>query len=303
MVAVALIALGSLSACGGGGGGSGGGGSGGSSTGTGGGGGGTTPAFQARLSQNCPGDYPVPLWLHPENVAEDALKETIDVCTGPATADHPTGKGVYIHNSHESQVWVMDSAISPGAGLVKYIPADQLPYTRAVYEGWMREMGLVGVPLEPGQAYAWSDFDATDVRLSLDEKAQAAWDTLGLMIDTGKQVVGDLGQALMVELIGPTSRTRPAIKACVNAAFVGGSTILAADNHQLSFDNILALGSSTSRCGGALHDARQPAITAEDISQHLKVSKRWQGVQKSFDLIAEFKKFGGALFKLSPRVP
>jgi hypothetical protein len=247
--------------------------------------------------------YPNGLTMVPETSAEAAVLGTLVACTANPGQFLPYGVGIYLENTDDNAVWVVDR---PATAAVPVSTDSALALQYATFAALPRI--ALGVALPPHTVMRIPGINPINLHMRLDTAVQAAWQVVSLSVESvANRFQGTLDsriRAAGIQILSAGSPSRAAVLTCAALAFDSARAIdnASAGTKLKKLETALDIGSNISQCGGAISNARRARVVAgfsgEELVATAAKSSGWLKAEKFFDISGKAIKWAEIAIKI-----
>ena len=247
--------------------------------------------------------YPNGLTMVPETTAEAAVLGTLVACTANPGQSLPYGVGIYLENTDDNAVWVVDRPATAA------VPVSTDSALRPQYDAFAALPRIaIGVPLPPHTVMRIPVINPITLHMRLDTAVQAAWQVVSLSVESvANRFQGALDsriRAAGIQLLSAGSPSRAAVLTCAALAFDSARAIdnASAGTKLKKLETALDIGSNVSQCGGAISTARKAKVVAGfsgvELAETAAKSSGWLKAETFFSISGRAVKWAEVVLKV-----
>jgi hypothetical protein len=247
--------------------------------------------------------YPNGLTMMPETAAEAAVLDTLVACTANPGQFLPYGVGIYLENTDDNAVWVVDRPATAA------VPVSTDSALRLQYDAFAALPRIaIGVPLPPHTVMRIPAINPITLHMRLDTAVQAAWQVVSLSVESvANRLSGTLDskiRAAGIQVLSAGSPSRAAVLTCASLAFDSARAIdnASAGTKLKKLETALDVGSNISTCGSAISTARKARVVAGfsgvEIAETAAKSSGWLKAESFFSISGRAVKWAEVVLKV-----
>jgi hypothetical protein len=247
--------------------------------------------------------YPNGLTMIPETAAEAAVLGTLVACTANPGQFLPYGVGIYLENTDDNAVWVVDRPATAA------VPVSTDSALRLQYDAFAALPRIaIGVPLPPHTVMRIPAINPITLHMRLDTAVQAAWQVVSLSVESvANRLSGTLDskiRAAGIQVLSAGSPSRAAVLTCASLAFDSARAIdnASAGTKLKKLETALDVGSNISTCGSAISTARKARVVAGfsgvEIAETAAKSSGWLKAESFFSISGRAVKWAEVVLKV-----
>ena len=247
--------------------------------------------------------YPNGLTMVPETTAEAAVLGTLVACTANPGQLLPYGVGIYLENTDDNAVWVVDRPATAA------VPVSTDSALRLQYDAFAALPRVaIGVPLPPHTVIRIPGINPINLHMRLDTAVQAAWQVVSLSVESvANKLSGALDskiRAAGIQVLSAGSPSRAAVLTCASLAFDSARAIdnASAGTKLKKLETALDVGSNISTCGSAISNARKARVVAGfsgvELAETATKSSGWLKAETFFSISGRAVKWAEVVLKV-----